>query len=302
MALEALTQKATQIRLVLLDIDGTLVTGTPSDLANVRFQLSRLRRFGIRFSVATGRTVFGASAILDELDPHMRVKWLITYNGAVVARRDSRALLERLSLSHDTFNGVLDVCDSLHVSALAYACDPTFDTTDTEKVFADRITIPDALTDFNGMPIVRLASLRDAPVEGLVAILAFDSKELRDVCSLTREFEQACAGKARVTTSGNRFIEIAHRESSKQHATAALCRLLGIVPQEVLAIGDNYNDIELLTMSGLSAAVANSPQPIKDVCHYVCRHEAAGGVVEVLRWLADTLRDNTRSQQAEKRR
>jgi Cof subfamily protein (haloacid dehalogenase superfamily) len=294
-----LIPKARDLKLILLDIDGTLVRGSEMELDNVRHQLGRLRRFGVRFSVATGRTIYGASAVLGNLDPQKRVKWLITYNGAVVARRDARALIEWLRIGDREYSRVLDICDGFRIPVLAYACSPDYHAPHPERVYAEGTTLPNEATDFNGMSICRLSSLRNLSGDDVVAMLAFDADGTRSVNDLATQLRKACGPTIRVATSGGRYVEIANRQATKQWAAERLCSVLAIQPQNVMAIGDNYNDMELLSNCGISAAVANSPQEVKDVCDYVCRHDAAAGVVEVLRWLADTLRDERRRQQAD---
>jgi hydroxymethylpyrimidine pyrophosphatase-like HAD family hydrolase len=91
-----------------------------------------------------------------------------------------------------------------------------------------------------------------------------------------------CGSSLRVTTSGGRYVEIAHPQTTKRNAMETLCERLGINANQVMAIGDNFNDLEMLAACGFGVAVANSPSEVKAVCRFVCKHEAARGVVEVL--------------------
>ena len=79
------TADLTRIKLVLMDIDGTLVEGSELELENVSQQLTRLSRRGVRFSIATGRTIFGARTVVQSLGSHGRAPLIVAYNGAVRA-------------------------------------------------------------------------------------------------------------------------------------------------------------------------------------------------------------------------
>ena len=67
---------------------------------------------------------------------------------------------------------------------------------------------------------------------------------------------------------------------NKGNALKWLAQYLGIDESEVIAIGDNYNDIEMLECAGLSACVSSSYQIVKDVCDYVCANDYDQGAVK----------------------
>src|ERR1022692_4888978 len=91
-----LTRRLAVIRLVLMDVDGTLVHGSRVTIENVVGQLRRLRAHGIRFSIATGRTIFGVSGILQAFrSVHAKLPPMIAYNGGVVAAPGQASVIDR---------------------------------------------------------------------------------------------------------------------------------------------------------------------------------------------------------------
>lgn len=283
------------IRLLLMDIDGTLVKGSEVVLDNVRHQLNRLRRWGVRFSIATGRTIFGARSVLRELDPSADVDWIIGYNGAVLAHPDASPWIDRVIIGHEDIDALLRVSRGCGLSPLVYTCSHRFDLMHPERVFAQHGVLRGQEVDFNGMTITRVSDLRTLPTADVVAVLLIDeagaNQELDSIASsLQSQFQK----RLRITRSGGPCIEIAHPQSDKGSAMKKLCAILGIQTREVMAIGDSFNDIEMLAQSGFSVAVANSPREVREVCHYCCQREAAAGVVEALRLLADSKRTAAR--------
>ena len=63
-----------------------------------------------------------------------------------------------------------------------------------------------------------------------------------------RRFEEVVSGRAHVTRSSSHYVELVNKGVSKASALEHLCRLLGVLPEETMAIGDGYNDIEMISM------------------------------------------------------
>ena len=86
-----------------------------------------------------------------------------------------------------------------------------------------------------------------------------------------------------ISYSSDRYIELNHIGVHKGSGLRQLADMLSIPMSETMAIGDNYNDLEMLKAAGYSAAMANAPADIQAVCTYVCRHTYQEcGVAEAL--------------------
>src|SRR3984957_13266514 len=92
---EELSQKLAAIELVLMDVDGTLVTAEQRTFENVVAQLRKLKVLSIGFSIATGRTIAGVSFVTERLrSTRALLPPMITYNGAVVIAGRDASLIE----------------------------------------------------------------------------------------------------------------------------------------------------------------------------------------------------------------
>jgi len=288
-----------RIKLILLDIDGTLVVGSKVEVDHVRRQLSRLTRLGIHFSVATGRTLFGTKQVLADLGARGRAPFIVAYNGAIISRPDASPWIERRILEPDALKFIAEICSRRAVPLLAYTCRQDFSLRYPEQVFGDYRQFPEDAVDFNGMLIERVDNFGGIPFADVVALLISVPEEVADAESLANAFRDECGPRVRITTSGGRYVEITHPLSTKRDAMVSLCARLGLRTEEVMAIGDNYNDLEMITDCGFGVAVANSPPAVKDASRFVCKHGAAGGVVEVLRMLAEYHRRGTRRRRVD---
>ncbi len=86
-----------------------------------------------------------------------------------------------------------------------------------------------------------------------------------------------------VVRYGTRSCEIMAKDVSKGRAIVLLSEIVDIPLSQVLAIGDDENDIEMLTVSGFGVAVGNAVESARKAADYVCKaHNTEGGVIEAI--------------------
>jgi hypothetical protein len=131
--------------------------------------------------------------------------------------------------------------------------------------------------DVNGVEIEwdPPASIRFAPVAVLVTA---PSPVLREL-----EGELATLPGISLTTAGGRYLEIRPPGSNKATGLTAAIDRLGISREQVLAIGDSDNDVEMLEWAGISVVVNGATDQARTCSDYVTRFGASKGVLEVLR-------------------
>ena len=76
-----------------------------------------------------------------------------------------------------------------------------------------------------------------------------------------------------------------NRESNKGNAIRSIQKTLGILPEETMVFGDNFNDIEMFRSAGVSYAVGNAAEAVKQEARYVADTNVNDGVLKVLRTL-----------------
>jgi Cof subfamily protein (haloacid dehalogenase superfamily) len=289
---KALRVRLALVRLVLMDIDGTLVTGRADTLNNVLTQLKRLRARSIRFSIATGRTLTGAKKVLDSLQStHAKLPAMIAYNGGVIAVPEPQSIIERNVIASENVVAILEALSAAKVDTLVYTCEAELDLSPVERVISFKRG-SSSRTDFNGMKIEYRRTGHLSDVQNVIAILGVASSR-EDAERLTYELGSSLSAVARITTSGGQFIEIAAAHTGKLVGMHRLCQILDIPTESVMCIGDSYNDKDMLEGAGVGVAVANAPDEVKAAARYVCQNTGAEGVVEALRMLIDAQRLST---------
>lgn len=283
-------ERLSAVRLVLMDIDGTLVTASRKSFDNVLQQLRKLKPLGINFSLATGRSVFGVRPFAQKLQlVGMRLPPMIAYNGAVVVSAENTSIILRSTIPLELFRALVITCRRHGYSVLAYSCDSRFDFSANERVFAE-IRRADA-QEFNGMLVEMVHDLNEVKAELVAVMVDLDSntQAVQAQTVLANEF----GTQLRITTSGANYVEICAPTANKLQAMIELAHLRKIQLSEILSIGDNFNDLEMIKGAGVGAAVANAPPAVRAAADIECTRAGAEGVVEVLRALTRVVRSGS---------
>lgn len=283
-------ERLAQIKLVVMDIDGTLITGAEPTIDNVIDQLNRLPRAGIRFSLATGRTIHGARSVVSRVFevPMHRGRLsekppIVAYNGGLVAGNFGRRIIGRSDIPLVDQLHLFSVLERHHADALFYTCSIGLTGEPMERVFASPQVAARIPIEFNGMPVIAQAPTPQG-FDGLLAslILQTEGVVLERIADDIRHFP---GGGLRVTTSGGAFLEVSLAGTTKLSAVNHLATTEGVQLAEVMAIGDNFNDLEMIEGVGFGVAVSNAPAAVKQAAAFTCDLPAAKGVVQILRKL-----------------
>jgi Cof subfamily protein (haloacid dehalogenase superfamily) len=283
----ALEGRLARISLVLMDVDGTLVTAQKKSFDNVIKQLWKLKHLNITFSIATGRTIAGVKSVTDRLrEVSRRLPPMITYNGAVILAGHDTSVSMTYPIESTVFAALVRTCRDQRVSILAYACRLNMEFAPRETVYGEGAAVP--AIEFNGMevrPVSDLLSIDDEFVSVLI-----EMPNGTDPMPLAHELGQCFEGRLHVTTSGGRYVEINHPSGTKLHAMTELARIRALRVDQIMAIGDNRNDLGMIRGAGVGVAVANAPSDVRAVARFCCTLPSAEGVVEALRLLNRSVR------------
>lgn len=277
-----------KVRLVVADLDGTLLQQDGQLWKKIREMRRNVSRYKVRFTIATGRTFTGVKPVTGLLESPGMLP-MILYNGGVIVDPREGKLLQKMSLPVQRLQHILDIAKEWSVNVFAY-----YWITDDEMFFDPGIklgagevvlgwsqsTIRPAF-EFNGQPIGWQDEWR-CPANASPCAVLIDVEN----CGLSREelyIQFARVPEVNVTKSGDRFLEIRPMGVNKWKGVLWITDKMGISPAEVLAIGDNENDAEMLKFAGIGVAVRNTPPSVSEFADYVCSRDAASGSIEVLR-------------------
>ena len=267
------------IRLIALDIDGTLVGEDLVVGERTRATIGEAVRRGIAVSLVTGRMATSAVPFAEALG---LTGPLVAQQGAMVrampvhgSRRPGKLLFHRPLAPRVTIE-IVRWCferDLIpHFNHLEWmivgAMEERMD--EYRRFVGDRLRIvPD------------VAARASKPVTKVVAI-----GEGNHSLDVLEEGRAHFAGRAEVTLSHPRFLEFLAPGVSKALGVRWLARRLGVPLAQCLAIGDQYNDLEMISEVGHGVAMPSAPAAVKAVARYVAPSVAEEGVAQMIERIA----------------
>jgi Cof subfamily protein (haloacid dehalogenase superfamily) len=271
------------IRLIAIDVDGTLLdTRGQIPQANID-AIHDAVRAGIRIALVTGRSYPFARPIADPLPASIT---LIVSNGAVERDMDGSHVARRL-LDRQIARAVLDSTRPFReLAALVFDRDADrqvmFETMDWEhpgrKAYWAR----------NHSLIAKSVPLEDALVEDPIQVMFNGGVDaMRSLyCALHAEANGFAVSLTEYVHRDFSLIDVTAPNATKGRALAWRAAQLGLSREEVMAVGDNFNDLEMLEFAGLPVVMANAVEGLKQRGWAVTGDNESAGLAEAIRRFA----------------
>ena len=266
------------IQLLVLDVDGTVLTRDHRILRPVVEAVARARAAGLVLALATARSPRGLRPIALELGI---LEHCICFNGAwsgaVGTHATHAKTLEEAVLSPQLACAVVDAARAAGLSVGCYLGE-------TWRVPALTQAIAREAAVTGEVPLVDpdLATLDEAPHK--ILCIAGSSSEIPALHQLAQTFGASCA----VSFSHTNFLEITAEGVDKARAVSALAARLGTELTRVAAIGDSDNDRALLETVGLGIAMGNAPPDLRSRAAWVTLTNQEAGVARAIERLIGT--------------
>lgn len=261
-------------KLIVSDLDETLLNNEHYiPKANLE-AIKKAEELGVKFVPATGRGFWGIQSILKELDViDKKEEYVISFNGGAIVENYNSKILEFNGLpfekAEELFNFGLgkDVCIHVYTEDNVYMYNLNED---------ERIRCKNMNMGFEERKEDSIEFLRDTPIAKVI----FQNIDHLYLVEISEEMKELTEGVVSVSFSSGRYMEMNRYGVNKGDTMLKLGEMLGVKQEEIIAVGDNYNDMSMLKVAGLSVAAGNAVQGIKDICHYVCENDNNQGVIE----------------------
>lgn len=265
------------IRLVVTDLDGTLLRDDLSVSPRTRAALDSVRAAGVHVVPVTARQPVGVRHIAEEAGFE---DWAICSNGSLGVHLGTG---ERLWESHLAVQAQQALVQALVAAVPGVLCASVREGGErfvAQEGYSAISVYDDHKRDVSTMGSHPVADVLAEP--SLKLILRHPEIGVEDL--RVRLDRLGLAGFS-VTSSGAPFLEVMREGTTKAWGVARLCDLLGIEAHEVLAFGDARNDVEMLAWAGRGVAVANAHAETRAVADEVTASNLDDGVARVLEGL-----------------
>lgn len=272
------------VRLIGIDIDGTLLNSSGEITAATHRELERLHAAGKTLALVTGRRFVTAAEVARKLSVPV---FLGIHNGAVLRRLDGSAVYRRtlaaaevrraceLAKAHGGFTWIY--ADEEGRSDCDVYCEDPASAADGVRRYA---------TTYHGRNAQYFHVLDDIvggyagdAIEVMVTVTADESVTMAHALSV--ELGER-ASVIREISSGVSQIEVAHPDVSKALALSFLAERDGLAPDDVMAVGDNFNDIGMLEYAGHPVVMGNAHEELKGMGYHVAPTNDEDGLASVL--------------------
>ena len=270
-----------EIKIVATDMDGTLLDPRGQlDLPRLEKILDKLDQRGVRFVIATGNEVHRMRQLLGHLAERVV---LVVANGARIFENNEL-------LQAQTWD------DAMVDRALAHfkgrECQDQFVVTAMNGGFVKKGTVFTELDKFMTPEMIEKLYQRmnfvdefDSNLFGGVLKMSMVVGEERSE-SVLQEINDLFDGHVRAVSSGYGCIDILQDGIHKAWGLVELLKRWNLKPEQIMAFGDSEKDIEMLELAGISYAMENAEEAVKEIATKVAPANSQAGVYQVLEnWL-----------------
>jgi len=267
------------IQLLVLDIDGTIAGEANTITEAVKQAIHRIQAKGIQVAIATGRMYCSALRFHREVGSTLPI---LAYQGAWIQDPTTERIHRHLSVSRARAEQLLDYFESewlrSQLSVHFYINDQLYvrEMTSETQRYAQRADI---------QPL-SVGDLRQVLINEPTKVLALcqDTTVIDQLFSYLRQ--QYTPAELYLTKSVATFFEATNPLVNKGEAVRYLAEdVLGVTADNVMAIGDNFNDIEMLDYAGFGVAMGNAPLEVQAIAQWVAPSVEQDGVAKALETL-----------------
>ena len=265
------------IKMIALDLDNTLLLKDltiPQETIDVLHEASER---GVHVVISSGRMRAAAKRYADVIGT---TDSIVCCNGAEIYSGDGK-LMHDAGIPVETVKELVLLCEKKGIYVQLYWGDDIVIERWNEKT--------EGYPDAHNQRVIEVGSWSDAvsgKSDGIImqsspkALLIGEPDTVEDMIA---DISEAMGGRLNFIRSSRSYVEVLAPGVSKGEGLRILAEKLGIDSSEVMACGDNMNDMAMVTWAGTGVAVANAVPALKEAADYVASQERSYGVAEAVR-------------------
>jgi Cof subfamily protein (haloacid dehalogenase superfamily) len=268
-------------RLIFLDLDGTLVNQEDVVSPRTLAALNAAQQFGCVIVICTGRNRFMVEHVAAQWSGH---GYGIFSNGAVIAEWETRRVLQKIALSPQTVREAARLADAVGASLLCFGVRVEED--GGQSVYTDRRhPVFPAYAQRHAHRLVYCDDLRTETDVPTVNIGVYGSE--RDTEALALAWQGALGSEISVYHAvdkkyGSWCVFMNAKAANKAYAARLVAEMLNIPREQILAVGDELNDLELLAWAGLGVCMGDGHAKVRALADHVTGTQAEDGVAQAI--------------------
>lgn len=260
-------------KMILSDLDETLLVNHHVPLWN-KEAIEKARQKGVKFVPATGRAYNMIQEILKEIGTYQEEnEYSICFNGGLIVENKNDQILHFQGLSFEQTKELFELGEKYDVCVLIFTLDCCYifkaDPNEVQRKIDQKAKF-EVIDEYN----------MDFLKEDKIAKILFEKRDMDYLKQIKKDITPIIEGKVCASFSSYRYLELNALGVDKGYGLRWLTQYLHMTSDEVIAIGDNYNDVDMIKEAGLGVCVAGGSQDIKNLSDYVTTVDYDEGAVK----------------------
>ncbi|MDN5305312.1 MAG: hypothetical protein PWP46_2199 [Fusobacteriaceae bacterium] len=259
-------------KMIITDMDDTLLRDDHTISERTKKAIKEAQEKGVKFVLASGRPTFAMRNYAKELELDKYGSYILSYNGAVITDAKENKEIFRNMLPKETVHELVELSKEHNMYIHTYLGDDIVTATPNEYT--------DIEQDITKMDIKVVDCLKSAVNEDVVKVLMLQEPEY--LLNVKNKIKPLYEDRYSITISKPFFLEFMPHGVNKGNSLEKLLDILKIEKDEVVAIGDGLNDLEMLKVAGLPACVENANEELKKHAKVITKSNNEDGIAELI--------------------
>lgn len=259
-------------RMLVLDLDDTLLKDDRTVSELTRRRLLEAQQQGMIVVLASGRPTYAMQHLAKELCLAEYGGYFISFNGARVTSCADQHILLSVDISHAQMCKLFDLAQEHGVYIQTYTEDHILVSKDNEYTQIEK--------EITGMDVIECADFKaEIPKTAVKAMMLEHPDRLKEVEKALRPVVE---NELYMTITKPFFLEFMNPAVDKGKSLVTLAQHLNVPMEQVIAVGDSYNDISMIKAAGLGVAMGNAVEAVKQAADYETADNEHDGVARVV--------------------
>ena len=261
-------------KLLVLDLDGTLTNNKKEITEYTRNTLIEAQEEGVKIVLASGRPTYGIAPIAEKLELKKYGGYILSYNGGEIINWQTGEMMYENVLPDE-------------VLPYLYQC--SRDNDFAIVTYKDKYVITEHPDDEYVLKEALLNVMETKKVENFLDAIDFPVPkclivgEASRLAELEKTMHEALKDKMGVYRSEPYFLELVPKGIDKAQSLSVLLQKIGYTREEMIAVGDGFNDKSMIEYAGLGVAMANAQEVVKQSADYITLSNEEDGVAHVVK-------------------
>lgn len=263
-------------KLVAIDLDGTLVTDEKELTKKTVEVIKEASKKGVKIMISSGRSFYRLERFIDALDLRKENQCTICFNGGMIVENKTKEMLYSKNLNAEEVEELIQLGKALRLPIMIYSRDTHYVETIPEVVQKNTKNLKGM-----NLKVVNFNQINFNKPENYIYKVCFIDKPEK-IIEKRKQISEEILKKYEITSSVPEYLEIVKKGIKKSEAIKVVMEKYDIKQDEVMAIGDGENDIEMLDFAGLGIAMENAKEEVKRFANDVTTSNNHDGVANAI--------------------